>query len=275
MIALPDTVDVSRIADWIELYILTQNKSISKSSITTILEEQLDEVEETKIDSSLQELKRRLSLYGDIAPFEIKNNSIKPNFDWEKYPEYAFCLYFSTYGSHNELAGAILFERLTKCCFEYFLNCQTFHFGFPTGNTFKSNLDNLANMCKEKRCDDPQPFDKDRGIDIVAWKSFGDSRNSSFYILVQCATGGNWIGKSSLPFKSSWRRFISWNDITVLPAISITQIVDVDKWTNAVDNLGFIVDRARLYRTITTNGYSTEPGLKDEIISWCQTKIAS
>jgi hypothetical protein len=35
MIELPDTNDISRIADWIELYVVSEEEAISKSKLTT------------------------------------------------------------------------------------------------------------------------------------------------------------------------------------------------------------------------------------------------
>ncbi len=74
---------------------------------------------------------------------------------------------------------------------------------------------------------------------------------------------------------ASWRRYINWHPNTTVPAISITQIIESDDWTNAVDQLGFIMDRARLFRTITSSGYKTNLRLKKEITDWCQSKLST
>jgi hypothetical protein len=273
MIELPDTNYASKIADWIELYVLYEERAISKNRIVSIIESHSGEVDEAKVDGAIQELVRRLSLYGDTKPYSINKNIITPKFNWRKYPELTLCLLFSTHGAANAKNGTKLFEQLTKSCIDYFLSCKSINFGFPAGVSFKNQLNSLAASCNEERRDNPSPADKDRGIDIVAWKTFNDSRNSNIYLLLQCAAGANWSDKSVLPYVASWRRYINWNSSTTVPAISITQIIETDDWTNAVDQLGFIIDRARLFRTITTKGYKTNPKLKKEITDWCKRKL--
>lgn len=273
MIELPDTNYASKIADWIELYVLSEEKSISKNKIISVIENHSGEADETKVDSAIQELVRRLSLYGSVKPYSIKKNIITPKFNWKKYPELTLCLLFSTHGAGKAHIGTKLFEQLTKSCLDFCLSTDSINFGFPSGVSFKNQLDTLAKVCNEERRDNPKASDKDRGIDIVAWKTFGDSRNSNLYVLMQCAAGANWQDKSVMPYMASWRRFINWNTSTTIPAISITQIIESDDWTNAVDQLGFIMDRARLFRTITSTGYKTNAQLKKQITDWCQSKL--
>jgi hypothetical protein len=273
MIELPDTNYVSKIADWIELYILYEGKNLSKNKVISIIENHTGEADEVKVDSAIQELVRRLTLYGNVKPYTIQNNIVIPNFTWKKYPELTLCLLFSTHGAGKAHKGTKLFEQLTKSCIDFFMKFDSINIGFPAGTSFKSQLDSLAAKCSEGRRDNPSASDKDRGVDIVAWKSFNDSRNSNVYLLLQCAAGANWKDKSILPYKNSWRRYINWNVDTIVPAISITQIIESNDWTNAVDQLGFIIDRARLFRTITADGYKTDTQLKNQILAWCNSKL--
>lgn len=252
---------------------MSERKPVSKNKVISIIENHSGEADETKVDSAFQELVRRLALYGNVKPYEVKNNIVTPRFDWKKYPELTLCLLFSTHGVGKAHKGTKLFERLTKSCIDFFLSCESINFGFPTGISFKSQLDSLAAKCNEGRKDNPRAADKDRGVDIVAWKTFSDSRNSNIYLLLQCAAGANWNEKSILPYMASWRRYINWNQYTTVPAISITQIIESDDWTNAVDQLGFIIDRARLFKAITTKGYKTNAILKKEITNWCKSKL--
>lgn len=272
MIELPDTSYVSRIADWIELQILFSGKSLSKNKIISIIDDHSGDADEVKIDSAIQELIRRLNLYGKVKPYDINGNIVTPAFDWKKFPELTLCLIFSTHGAADADKGTKLFERLTKECVDQYFNFQSVHFGFPANIPFKQQLDYLATACSEDRNDDPSQFDKDRGVDVVSWKNFEDSRNSQIYLLIQCAAGGKWRDKKAIPM-TSWRRFIGWNFQTTIPAIAVSQIIEAEKWKNAVDDYGIVIDRARLYRMITAKGYKTEPSLKKEIHDWCKTKF--
>src|SRR5260221_11676957 len=119
MIELPDTSYVSRIADWIELQILFSGNPISKNKIISIIDNHSGDADEFKIDSAIQELVRRLNLYGNLSPYEIKTNIVTPKFDWRKYPEHTLCLWFSTHGASDAGVGTKLFERLTKSCLDH------------------------------------------------------------------------------------------------------------------------------------------------------------
>ena len=273
MIELPDINYASRIADWIELQVLFSGHSISKNKVASIVSEHSTDYDESKIDSAIQELVRRWYLYGDVKPYTITNNIVSPNFAWRKYPEYTLCLIFSTHGASNSEGGTKLFERLTKSYIDYYYAFESTIFGFPNQISFKEQVHRLAEGCNEKKVDDPTQFDKDRGADIVAWKSFGDNRNCHLYLLVQCAAGGKWRDKKPVPI-ASWRRYIGWNHLTAVPAIAIAQIVESEKWQNAVDDYGLIIDRARIFRTISSGGYSTEPLLRSEISEWCNGKLS-
>jgi hypothetical protein len=117
-------------------------------------------------------------------------------------------LLFSTHGAGNAQIGTKLFEQLTKSCIDFFMACDSINFGFPSGVSFKDQLDSLASLCNEERRDNPRSADKDRGVDIVACKTFDDSRNSNIYLLLQCAAGANWNDKSVIPYVASWRRLL-------------------------------------------------------------------
>ena len=273
MIELPDLNYISRIADWIELQILYTGGRLSKNKILSVIEESVSDVDESKIDGAIQELKRRLYLYGQVKPYEIKGNVIIANFDWKVYPEHAMCLLFSTHGAGDADIGTKLFERLTKSCIDFYFSFESINFGFPSGVSFKKQVDDLALTIHESRGDDPTPFDKDRGADLVSWKHFNDGRNSHLYLLIQCAAGGKWRTKKPIPL-TSWRRYISWNQSTTIPALAITQIVEADKWQNAVDDYGIIIDRARLFKAISNDNYATDNKLKKEIKTWCKARLS-
>jgi hypothetical protein len=49
MIELPDTNYASKIADWIELYVLSEGKNVSKNKVISIIENHSGEADETKV----------------------------------------------------------------------------------------------------------------------------------------------------------------------------------------------------------------------------------
>jgi len=68
MIDIPIDNSVSKLADWVELYICLNATSISKADLTNILEGELGDIEESIVDSILAELERRCTLYGSAIP---------------------------------------------------------------------------------------------------------------------------------------------------------------------------------------------------------------
>lgn len=278
MIPLPDTNDINRIADWIELYVLSENKPISKSKILSVLEDCSVSIDEETIDSSILELLRRLTLYGTVKPYRIKNNVITPKFNWKKYPEFTLCLYYSTYGAGKNVKGKPadkgrkLFEEITKVCIESHLHCKSFMFGFPSTHSFKIQLDTFAKLVRENRYEDPNPNDKDRGVDLVAWKEFDNIRNNAVLFFIQCAAGKNWDEKKPVAIES-YRSYFNFNSKAVISSLSITQVIAIDEWNNATNDYGIIIDRARIFRAITSKNYSITVSVKNKIKEWCKAKL--
>ncbi|CAN5546198.1 hypothetical protein BH10ACI1_BH10ACI1_30180 [soil metagenome] len=278
MIPLPDTNDINRIADWIELYVLSEDRGISKSKIISVLEGCSVSIDEETIDSAISELVRRLTLYGSVKPYEIKNNVISPKFNWEKYPEFTLCLYYSTFGVSKNVKGVPadkgtkLFEEITKVCIESHLNCKSFVFGFPSTDSFKTQLDKFALLIRENRYEDPNTTDKDRGVDIIAWKEFDEFRNNSVLFFIQFAAGKHWGEKKAVSIES-YRSYFNFNYKAVISSLSITQIIAIEDWNNATNDYGIIIDRARLYRAITSDSYSMESSIKTKIKNWCKAKL--
>jgi hypothetical protein len=274
MIEVPPALkDINRLSDWIELYVLSEKRAISKSKIVSILENNFVEADEDKVDSALAELTRRLALYGKVKPYDISGNIISPKFDWKKYPEHTLCLYYSTYGAGNPDKGTKLFEQLTKVCIEKELRCKSILFGFPATVSFKAQLDTFAYMIREHRDEDPDPDDKDRGVDIIARKEFDDQRSNVFLLFIQCAAGKHWSDKKPVAI-TSYRRFLSFNYEVAIPSLSITQIISINEWRKATDDYGLIFDRARLFRMFTSSTYPIKGQLKTQITNWCKSRLS-
>ncbi len=274
----PTSNDINRIADWIELLIISTNSSISKSKVLSILQKDGVSVDEEDIDSVISELERRLNLYGKIKPFLIIGSNIIPKFDWQKYPEFTLCLYYSTYGVGKTLRGkkrdmgTKLFEDITKNCLESYFQTTGHLFGFPNPLPFKKQLDNFAKAINEKRIEHPNPYDKDRDVDLIIYKQLDEFRDNCILIFVQCAAGKKWDEKKAVAI-DSYRRYMSFSMKATISSLAITQVVDINDWRNACDDYGIIIDRARLFRLLTLKRNIIPKKLNQEIINWCKTKL--
>ena len=271
MIWLPNSENYCRIADWVELFVIKENRSISKQKIQTLFEEGGSDIEDRMADV-MNELERRLLLYGLQAPFKINGVRVEPTITWLNNPIHTLCLIFSTYGVESDTKkGTILFERIGVQLLRQFFKSEVAHLGFPTNKNLTIQLNNVATSCSELRgAYNPSKKEKDSGVDIILWKSFNDLRGSQPIILAQCGAGADWKTKSSISL-NMWNHYINWNYETTVPSMVITEIVETDKWIKYSKTFGVLVDRARLYRIYTINQSNISKPFIKEIKDWCKS----
>lgn len=269
MIELPDIYSIDRIADWAELYIILYHKPLSKSEMIDLIE-----AEEEDIDSTINELKNRFYLYGDASPFVVDGKSIRPKVKWEDEPELTMCLIFSLRGvekKKGEDDGTKLFERLSREAVKSYLSGEAEVIGFPNAGRLREQMQRLSmQTCEEigHRC--PRPQDKDKGVDIVAWKPHGDGRPNQIVLLLQCGAGANFSQKKAISIVA-WREFMHWS-AEPIPGIMIPQIVSKEDWIDTRDDYYLIFDRVRIYKAIYNKSLS-DPGLRGQILAWCKSRI--
>ena len=275
LIITPD--DVSRVADWVELNVVFYSIPFSKAKLISLLNENGYEEGEYKgdalFDSIIQEIERRHFLYGVDPPYEIDNNIIRPLKNWKECAEYVLCLWFSYRGADSAHSGTKLFERVSGEAVKNYIEGECTVFGFPTDKTLKQYIDLMATCLFENRGGtDPDPHDKDRGVDVIAWKPFNDDRCGQIIILMQCAAGRRWRTKKSIPLQQ-WAQFIHWNYLIPIPSISITEVLDDSEWKKQVNDYGIIFDRARIFRNLYRGQPRGDKGLQNEIIDWCEQTV--
>lgn len=259
------------IADYIEWYVLFHNKSISKSKLLSLLE---DTKEET-VDDALNEIGRRVGLYGDSSPINTKGNRIIPRKDWQQIPEMIMCLIFSLQGVENIAGqdnGTKLFEQLCREAVKGYLGGEIQIIGFPNNLDLKTQIENLCLKMKERLGDRiPNSQDKDKGVDLIAWLSHGDGRPNQVALLVQCAAGTNFSSKKSIS-STAWGDFINWS-VKPLCSIAIPKIPSSDEFIEIRDDYSLIFDRVRLIRGIDKNT-SRNITLFQTILDWCKAKLS-
>lgn len=274
MIELPDFTSIERIADWIELSVICQNKIFSKARIYSLLNNSGDDIDEAMVDSIVSELIRRGELYGDVSPFVVEGKCVKPRMKWNMRPEMAMCLIFSIRGVKKKKGkddGTKLFERLSSEAARFYLNGEAEVIGFPGKEKLKEQVENISlKACEEtgKRC--PSPQDKDKGVDIIAWKPHGDKRPNQLVLLLQCAAGINFEQKRSISLLA-WNDFINWS-VPPIQGIMIPCIPSNDEWIKIRDNYYLIFDRVRIYRAIYKNTL-LDKSLRREIFAWCKDNL--
>ncbi|MFH0874642.1 MAG: hypothetical protein V1859_01805 [archaeon] len=261
----PDDVDY--VSDWVELYVTLNKNSISKATLKKIIEETSGmETEDTFVDFVFQRLQNRSSLYGKNSPIEAEGNLVVSNINWKKNPEYVMNLLLSLWGNNDEIIKTgKLFEKFSAEAIKKYTSGEVIIYGHPSKQTIKEICDEI----KEDFCKEPPPQSKDSGVDVIAWKSFGDNKPSQLIVLFQCASGFNWDQKLlEIPLKR-WSTYITWVCDPV-KGFTFPKIIPYEKFKQKAYDCGILFDRARLYRYTFD---SDIPDLRSEILEWCNVRL--
>jgi len=268
--SIPDPSSKDNIADWVEIFVAFSNGEFSKSELSSYIEESSgSEPDEFLVDSVWQELVFREILYGDKTPFKVDGRTVKSAINWNDHPEYMTCLIFSLVGNSEDSAkSGKLFERITGEAMKNFLHGSAAVFGHPRN----IRLEDMCGTMKEKFNCYPPSYRKDRGLDVFAWKPFGDSRASQIVILMQCAAGHNWKTKLTELSIDAWKRYIHFASPPI-KGFSIPCIIsDASSLEEASFDGGIIIDRVRLYRNIASS-QGVNQNLKRELLTWCKRRL--
>ena len=272
MISMPDPSSSMAVADWIELFIATTGRILSRASLSHLIEGNLgNEPSESFISDIWRELTYRQNLYTN-PPFEVYERTVKPKENFQFFPEYLACLILSLFGVHD-IDSPKLFERLTCKAVEKYLSGEAFVIGWPTTNgqpvSIKKKCMNVANRLNERFVEPPSARYKDRGVDVVGWKPFDGKRSGQIVVLLQCAAGHDWSAKRSVPL-GAWQQYIHWAYDPV-KAFAVPGIVSERDWHDKSRDNGIIFDRIRI-TNLLPNG--TDDGeLSEALKDWIKAQL--
>jgi hypothetical protein len=274
MIDLPDTNSIYSMADFIELSVIYGNKPMSKAKIASLLQSYVTDLQADTVDSVIGELERRYHLYGDSTPFAINGDRIGPVVKWEKTPELLMCLIFSLNGVRKKKGiddGTKLFERISNEAVKLYLGGEAEVIGFPNENKLIKQIAAIAEKTSESIGHrKPNPKDKDKGVDIIAWKTHGDNRPNQIVLLLQCGAGIHVSNKKPISIQA-WHEFMHWS-ATPIQGIMIPRIVSSEELTELRDDYNLIFDRVRICKAVYKKPlYDTT--LRKQILNWCKSNI--
>lgn len=273
---IPDATSKEVVADWVELYVTYLKNSISKTQLSSYIQASIgDDPGEAFIDSVWNVLRERVVLYGPTPPIQVESRAINGIINWEECPEYLACLIYALEGNPNTPSASAseagkYFERISSEAIKNFLNGKSIIYGFPT----EQGVEEIANdILREKFNHLPPSYRKDRNLDIIAWKEWGDNRASQIIILIQCAAGGNWKTKLKELNLKAWEKYI---DFAAAPmkGFSVPVIIaDKEDMNEISTDAGVIIDRPRLYKG-TYNSVFSDTTLRATLQTWCNSRIA-
>lgn len=270
MYSIPDPGSTENISDWAEFYLASQKDELSRADLSSFIEGSSgSETPDDFINSVWLELETRENLYGEKPPYCVQRGLVQPNIDWEEYPEYMACLIFALEGNPVEpQKSGVLFERITSEAIGRFLGGESIAVGFPQNMA----VVDIATALGEKYCSDPPWYRKDRKLDVVAWKPFGDQRASQVIILIQCAAGHNWTQKKTEMNVYAWCKYVHFACEPIKGFAIPVIISDKERLEDDSADAGIIIDRTRIYRNMV-EGSLKDSSLRDDLRKWCSVRL--
>lgn len=274
MIELPDPNSSEAIADWVELQLTLGNELMSRDEVSAAIEATSgSEPSDVLLSDVWRELERRQQLYNSLL-FEVKGfgiESLSASGQAITIASYQTCLFLSLFGVQDRKSPE-LFERLTCCAVEHYLIGKAKVWGWRGGIPIAQRMEQLALDLNEHFSEPPPAHFKDRGVDVVGWKPFLDSRSGQLVVLTQCAAGHNWRDKVPVPVER-WSQHIHWAS-RPSRAFAVPCVVTPMDWREKSPDLGLFFDRARLVNLIdeTCNDADLERDLQEWIVEQIDAK---
>lgn len=248
---------ISTLADSVEILALAKGhqEPISSGNAKDFLGEKFD-LETQQLEEVFGRLANRASRYGSRYPFKSgPNYLVAENRDLSAYAALLLVSPNPLTSSLNswELGeSAKNFERSAEICLSQFFGegTRTVNFGHPSDVGRPAEFDQavrwLADLMNiEVGAAYRPPRKKDGGVDIFAWKSFGDGRSGVPLLMIQCTISGNYINKIGDIDIRLWSSWLS-SDINPLIALAVPFEIESPTEWNEIATRGFSIDRYRL-----------------------------
>ncbi len=286
--ALTDSVEL---ADWLELKALSsRDGNASKSDLSGLLRraggydpaKDADAVERLCL-AAFSELDTRPKAAGDSYPFIIKPGLIRVRAHaLTNYAAYVFCLCLSAWRWMNAKErpknARQLFEDLSCFAAKNYLGGEVLRFAsprLPELKTFSTAIDHLCQAVGEGagyRKNQPAGSKKDDTLDVVAWKSFPDTRFGKIILFGQCASGGDWTAKRSELQPSAFIGQWIEPDFTVdcVRVFFVPHRMRSDVWKETARKAGIPFDRCRVSYWAHQDGPLPK---RHQLIEWSKSVI--
>jgi hypothetical protein len=280
--------DLNVLCDWIEASVVFENDHLSKSDVTTALQQfQIYEKQgfATEIvDVAWSVIASRMKYLNAPLGIQVSGNRITRSATWDTFPAYGFCLALACaqfYPSWVKQWGAAtvrgeLFEELAQESFSTTLSgWKVRRVGWSPGNPTKlcAAIDSIISDLNEVEGSELKlhidEHANELGLDLLAYYSYGDAHASLPVLLVQCASGDNWKSKRHTPDLGLWRTIVSFNSCPVrgfaIP-FAYADSQELRKHTRSIN--GVFVDRIRLLGAFHRTSTNVSAALDGKLVGW-------
>lgn len=282
------------ICDWIEASVLFSGAPVSSVDAREVLVEdkvcgKQDEADDL-LASAWGMLRARQGMLGDGAPLKFKDQHVSPAAKWEEVPEYAYCLAVSyafwdsptgqSFGSDYTEQGE-LFENLTKEALAHiFPGWSVHHTGWTRtkAEKIKEVVRGVASFLGNAAREDAiTAWDLDEaneaGLDMVLMRPFSDTAGFTPLYFMQCASGGNWVPKTSDPDIKIWGKLIDFTYAPQKAFASPLSLQDGKSKYNFLKIDGVMLDRYRILSGYKTGKPWTSPTLQKDLVAWLKPRV--
>jgi len=251
-----------------------------------------DDATERFTDLVFEELQKRQTEEGMGYPFKVERESLnRLTSSWENIPAFAMLLLADISRSYQKIQVEIetnsefsrLFEKVVESASKGLLRGPCVRFGWPKEPGWPTKINDRISILGEEiglELEDltgkTRAKDSDRGLDVVAQLSFGDTDAGTLFLLTQCATGKNWKKKRGEPSLTDWLDIFKWN-APLLRAIAIPWRLykNTDSGFDRIRTYrhfeALILDRPRLVSGCPD--LHLEPSVAVSIRKWCRAQI--
>lgn len=213
-----------------------------------------------KIDEIASEINSRIRICGMKYPFKLVNCDYGIQYQQSETLEdivYRYLLMctrvkMTKNGTHANINGALLFERLSAIVAKSFLGsrAEAIVFGTSKKGGFREKLEELVHLIGEGGNIHSNPGHKpqDDNVDVVVWKGFTDKFPSQLIAFGQCKTGTSWSDKlSELNMEAFCRTWFTRQPVLMpVRLFFCAQYFPRDIWQVRANEAGLVFDRFRI-----------------------------
>jgi hypothetical protein len=267
----------NRVADWIEIECLVRNRALGVDA--------LNEVggalgyRPADVALGLTTMSRRSALLGNAYPFRVANGAAAlpgaPRTPWS-----AMLLMSPEAPSRQALEVGVAAPHLERVTVEalgqlYGANTSAIRFAWPSEqgrpSAFPDAIRWLAGLMNVSvGAAYRPPYNRDGGVDVVAWRPFPDGRSGFPVLLVQCTLERDYAHKAADVDTRVWSGWLAL-DIEPQTALAIPDVVAAGEEWNSLAARTVILDRLRLASLL---GVPSAGSTCEQVFQWAEDIVA-
>lgn len=259
-------------ADWIEVECLRQARAVGSDSLLAIGRPL--GFRHPDVSLGLGTMRRRLALLGSAYPFRVANGAAAlPNAAESAWVALLLMSRESPTRSQLDLGlAATHLERVTADALEqlYGPGTSSLRFAWPSEEGRPPEFPDAIRWLAERMRVQVgtayrPPYNKDGGVDVVAWRPFPDGRSGFPVLLAQCTLERDYAHKAADVDVRVWAGWLAL-DVDPATALAIPEVVGAGEEWSALASRTVVLDRLRLATLLRDR---TEPAPRmAEVVPW-------